>query len=147
MQAHSRLAALLREVGHAEGTVAALERLAALPGGGAGDAQARLREAQAPARRRAVTNHYKLLGLPRSTSAEEVCLKLCACKAASRVEQAALPSHAAACCGCVQMQFVKLIKSALLTLFGLWDVRVGGEAGSTVVLPITGRLLRSGQHI
>lgn len=72
VQAHSRLAALLREVGHVEGANAALERLIALPGGNAGDVQARLREGQALARRRTVTDHYKLLGLPRSASAEEV---------------------------------------------------------------------------
>lgn len=84
VQAFSRLAALLREVGHVEGANAALERLIKLPGGNAGEAQARLREVQALARRRAVTDHYKLLGLLRSASAEEVRLE----RAASVVHQA-----------------------------------------------------------
>ncbi|KAK9838488.1 hypothetical protein WJX81_002562 [Elliptochloris bilobata] len=70
-RAHSRLGALLSEVRHTEGAVAALEKLSALPGEAA-NAQARLRDAQALARRRTTTDHYKLLGLQRSASAEEV---------------------------------------------------------------------------
>jgi len=70
-QAHSRLAALLVEVRHLEGATAALEKLGAMPGGAAANAAGRLREVAALGRLRAGVDHYKLLGLPRTASAEE----------------------------------------------------------------------------
>jgi DnaJ family protein C protein 7 len=73
-RAHSRLGGLLARARHAEGAVAALERLAALPGGGGGGpgVAGRLAEARALERRRAVTDHYALLGLPRGATAADV---------------------------------------------------------------------------
>lgn len=56
---------------HLEGAAAALERLAAMPGGAAANAAGRLREVAALGRLRAGVDHYKLLGLPRTASAEE----------------------------------------------------------------------------
>ena len=74
MQAHSRLAMLLSELKHSSGAVDALERLQALTKGSpkeAADVARRLREARSAAKLGAV-NHYKLLGLGRFISPEDV---------------------------------------------------------------------------
>ena len=74
LQAHSRLAQLLSELRHSSRAVDILERLQALTQGSpkeAADVARRLREAQSAAKLGAV-DHYKLLGLGRTVSAEDV---------------------------------------------------------------------------
>ena len=74
MQAHSRLAMLLSEVKHSSRAVDILERLQGLTQGfpqEAADVARRLREARSAAKLGAV-DHYKLLGLGRSVSPEDV---------------------------------------------------------------------------
>ena len=81
LQAHSRLASLLLEVRCGQAAVATLESLLqALPESSRTDeqrtawksAQQRLQEARTAARRGQKMHHYKLLGLERGCTAEEV---------------------------------------------------------------------------
>ncbi|KAK9813108.1 hypothetical protein WJX72_009189 [[Myrmecia] bisecta] len=74
-KAYSRLATLLMEIHHADHAVTVLTELLALPGlepSEASGLRRRLSEAQLAARRKATPDHYKLLGLPRTCTAEEV---------------------------------------------------------------------------
>ena len=70
----SRLASVLAELQHRAGEADALERLQALPPGGAAEAagiERRLRAARAAARN-ATPDHYKVLGVARDADSEEV---------------------------------------------------------------------------
>ena len=91
-QAHSRMAVLLSEAGYPAMAAACLEEMRGLAGLTDRDAAgiaSRLREAKAAAAgRKASANHYKMLGLPQTCSAEEV-----RCASCNR----SLPSVTACC--------------------------------------------------
>ena len=81
IQAHSRLAALLADLKHNNRAVDVLERLEGLMKGSpweAADVARRLCDARLGAKSNAV-DHYKLLGLDRGVTSEDVSIACCPC--------------------------------------------------------------------